>query len=193
MDWPWQYNFPPFFTLQPNEDTKKKQLDAWCDLVLNYSKKKRIFQIDLIEANENELFFNKSIDRKCSTELIEAIFDQLVKKGRGEWCLPSNESSGKNLKQSPKKSGSSMNRKCYVLWFTFEEWANLIYDYVNRNGLRNSVCTIYELIESDEVKDEQFYNIEKGFFKKCIAILQQKKKAELFYLDQNSEEGVKFF
>jgi ESCRT-II complex subunit VPS25 len=149
--------------------------------------------MDLIEAHDNELFFNKKIDRKCSNELLEAIFDLLVKKGRGEWCLSSNDSSGKNLKHSPKKNSSSINRKCYVLWFTFEEWANLIYDYVNRNGLRNTVCTIFELIESDEVKDEQFHNMDKGFFKKCLAILQQKKKAELIYLDQNSEEGVKFF
>ena len=50
MEWPWQYNFPPFFTLQPNEDTKNKQIDAWCDLILKYGREKRIFQLDLVEA-----------------------------------------------------------------------------------------------------------------------------------------------
>ena len=60
MDWPWQYSFPPFFTIQvsgpglviysllnkstddnnfltqPHSATKAKQLEAWRHLVLNY-------------------------------------------------------------------------------------------------------------------------------------------------------------
>lgn len=60
MDWPWQYSFPPFFTiqvsihvliltytshnpwqwrswpLQPHSATRAKQLEAWRHLVLNY-------------------------------------------------------------------------------------------------------------------------------------------------------------
>jgi ESCRT-II complex subunit VPS25 len=80
MEWPWQYSFPPFFTLQINEDTKKKQLDAWCDLVLAYCKQTRSFQLDLIESQSSELFNNKKIDRKCSLELIAVIIDELVRR-----------------------------------------------------------------------------------------------------------------
>ncbi|CAG5100182.1 Similar to Vps25: Vacuolar protein-sorting-associated protein 25 (Drosophila melanogaster) [Cotesia congregata] len=36
IEWPWQYSFPPFFTLQPHAETKEKQLSAWTSLVLNY-------------------------------------------------------------------------------------------------------------------------------------------------------------
>ena len=56
MDWPWQYSFPPFFTIQvsillilthahdpwqwlipqPHSATRAKQLEAWRHLVLNY-------------------------------------------------------------------------------------------------------------------------------------------------------------
>ena len=36
MEWPWQYSFPPFFTLQPHKDTRDKQIEAWRHLVLNY-------------------------------------------------------------------------------------------------------------------------------------------------------------
>ena len=28
----WQVSFPPFYTLQKNEETRKKQLDAWSSL-----------------------------------------------------------------------------------------------------------------------------------------------------------------
>jgi hypothetical protein len=36
MEWPWQYSFPPFFTLQPHAPTREKQLEAWKHLVLSY-------------------------------------------------------------------------------------------------------------------------------------------------------------
>lgn len=184
MEFPWQYNFPPFFTIQPNEDTKKKQLEVWCDLVLAYCKQKKMFKLDLIHAQNTELFTNKTLDRKCSIELITLIIDQLVKQKRAEWIVQSGE--------SPSKMKTF--RKCYILWHTLDEWAKLIYDYVNRNGLQNSVCTFYELSESDEVRKEEFFRIDQEVLKKSILILQQAKKAEIIYLDDaNSEPGVKFF
>ncbi|CAF0776932.1 unnamed protein product [Brachionus calyciflorus] len=163
LDFPWQYNFPPFFTLQPNEDTKRKQLDAWCDLVLNYCKFKRIYQLDLNEAQNTELFSNKKLDRKCSLELISVILDQLVKANRAEWVM---SGEGKNVKKTT---------KCFIYWFSLDEWAKLLYEYVNKNSLQNTVCTIYELIDGDEVRKEPFYKLDRQIFFK------------------NSEPGVKFF
>ena len=188
MEWPWQYNFPPFFTLQPNEDTKNKQIDAWCDLILKYGREKRIFQLDLVEALNTELFNNKQIDRKCSVELINEVFEQLIKNNRAEWILPNNLSS-KNLKNIPQ----STNRKCFIYWHTLDEWAKLIYDYVNRNGLQNTVCTFYELTESSDCKKEEFFNLDQLVLKKALNILNGQKKAEIIYLDESTDEGVKFF
>lgn len=184
MEWPWQYNFPPFFTLQPNEDTKKKQLDAWSDLILNYCKLKRIFLLDIAENQNSELFSNKKIDRKCSPELINSIIDYLVRSGKAEWVSPA-ETSPKN------KSTTSNSKSCFILWHTIDEWAKIIYDYVNRNALQNTVCTFYELTESDDVKREEFFNINKQLFVKCLTNLQQQRRAELINL--NGEMGVKFF
>lgn len=189
MEWPWQYNFPPFFTLQLNEDTKKKQIDAWCDLILKYCREKRIFQLDLAETLNTELFSNSKIDRKCSPELINEIFEQLLQKNRAEWIMPPSLSS-KNNKTSQQ---NSTNRKCYIYWHTLDEWAKLIYDYVNRNGLQNTVCTFYELTESNDCKKEEFFKIDKSLFKKALNVLHQQKRAEIIYLDENSDEGVKFF
>jgi len=39
FEWPWQYNFPPFFTLQNHQETREKQIDQWISLgsdFLNY-------------------------------------------------------------------------------------------------------------------------------------------------------------
>ena len=33
-EFPWQHSFPPFYTLQPHQETRRKQLDAWRSIVL---------------------------------------------------------------------------------------------------------------------------------------------------------------
>lgn len=64
FQWPWQYEFPPFFTLQPNSDTRSKQIEAWCDLVLAYYRANRTFIMDLNEAAQSSpLFYNSKINR----------------------------------------------------------------------------------------------------------------------------------
>lgn len=62
FQWPWQYNFPPFFTIQPNSDTKHKQVDAWCELVLNYHKEMKSYVFDINEAYGTPLFNNEKIN-----------------------------------------------------------------------------------------------------------------------------------
>ncbi|XP_022798376.1 vacuolar protein-sorting-associated protein 25-like [Stylophora pistillata] len=85
FDWPWQYNFPPFFTLQPNLDTRRKQIAGWCDLVLAFYKHHKSYILDVTEAQTSELFFNKKIDRKLSLETINLILEELQSKGNIEW------------------------------------------------------------------------------------------------------------
>ena len=77
--------------------------------------------------------------------------------------------------------------------FLLDEWAKLIYDYVNRNAMQNTVCTFYELTESKQVKNEKFHKIDIIVFRKSLTVLQRQNKAEVFQLDSDSEHGVKFF
>ena len=74
FQWPWQYDFPPFFTVQPNTDTRRKQLDAWCDLVLAYHRSTKTYLLDTNEAQSSPLFNNSKINS------ILCFF----------WCLPFN-------------------------------------------------------------------------------------------------------
>lgn len=62
FQWPWQYEFPPFFTVQPNTDTRSKQLDAWCDLVLSYHRATKSYLLDINEAQSSPLFYNSKIN-----------------------------------------------------------------------------------------------------------------------------------
>ena len=62
FQWPWQYSFPPFFTIQPNNDTRSKQVNAWCDLVLEYFKATKNYILDVNEAQSSPLFCNNAIN-----------------------------------------------------------------------------------------------------------------------------------
>jgi ESCRT-II complex subunit VPS25 len=191
MNWPWQYDFPPFFTRQPNDDTRRKQFDAWTDLIITYCKSNKIHQLNLSDAQSTELFTNKKINRKCSIELIVEIIDYLVKQKRAEWIESHSGSSPRKSKHS--SDDNKEKKSCFIFWNTLDEWARIIYDYANKNALTNSVCTFFELIESDDTKNEQFHKIDKHVFRKSLLVLQSQSKAEIFQIEDESEYGVKFF
>ena len=64
FQWPWQYHFPPFFTIQPNSDTRHKQLEAWCNLVLDYHKSEKLYLLDVNDSYDKPLFKNEEINRE---------------------------------------------------------------------------------------------------------------------------------
>ena len=50
--------------IQPCSETQKKQLVAWCDLVLDYCRQQRVGVLSVEEAVASPLFQNKTINRK---------------------------------------------------------------------------------------------------------------------------------
>lgn len=167
--WPWEYDFPPFFTLQPNLSTRAKQLESWARLVLDYCHFHKIYSLDLGEAAQSPLFVNSKLNRRLSVEGIQAVFDHLEKLGHLEWA-----DKGK--------------RRCRVYWRTPEEWGKLIYDWVLANGFKNTVCTLFELTDGDETVGESFHGLEKETLVKGLKSLEATGRAELM-----GGEGVKFF
>ena len=178
FNFPWQYSFPPFFTLQPHEETRKKQIESWKSLILDYCQSGGIQTLDISSIQSTSLFHNKEIGRKLSENSIREICKELEKSGNLEWI--SKTGVGKN----------GVNNKCLIYWRSPAQWADLIYNYVRQNGLnRGSVCTFYELTEGDEVSNQPFYNLEKQLLIKSLEVLAKEEKAEIFANDQ----GVKFF
>uniref|UniRef100_A0A3Q3EUK0 Vacuolar protein-sorting-associated protein 25 n=1 Tax=Labrus bergylta TaxID=56723 RepID=A0A3Q3EUK0_9LABR len=154
FEWPWQYNFPPFFTLQPNVDTRQKQLAAWCSLALSYCRHHKLYTLDVMEAQESPVFNNKKIERKLSMEAIQVVFEELRKKGNLEW-LDKNKS------------------RCLVMWRRPEEWGKLIYQWVSKNGMVNSVFTLYELSNGDDTEGEGMLSF-RAQEKDCVRHLNRK-------------------
>ncbi|XP_051530994.1 vacuolar protein-sorting-associated protein 25 [Myxocyprinus asiaticus] len=172
FEWPWQYNFPPFFTLQPNVDTRQKQLAAWCSLVLSYCRHRKLYTLDVLEAQESPVFNNKKTERKLSVEAIQVVFEELRKKGNLEW-LDKNKT------------------RCLIMWRRPEEWGKLIYQWVYKNGMVNSVFTLYELSNGDDTEKEEFHGLEDWMLLRSLQALQAEGKAEMITMDDG--KGVKFF
>uniref|UniRef100_A0A3Q1CFB0 Vacuolar protein-sorting-associated protein 25 n=1 Tax=Amphiprion ocellaris TaxID=80972 RepID=A0A3Q1CFB0_AMPOC len=168
FEWPWQYNFPPFFTLQPNVDTRQKQLAAWCSLALSYCRHHKLYTLDVMEAQESPVFNNKKIERKLSIEAIQVVFEELRKKGNLEW-LDKNKS------------------RCLVMWRRPEEWGKLIYQWVSKNGMVNSVFTLYELSNGDDTEGEDFHGLEEWMLLRSLQALQTEGKAEIITMDDGKD------
>ncbi|XP_034943112.1 vacuolar protein-sorting-associated protein 25 [Chelonus insularis] len=172
IEWPWQYSFPPFFTLQPHADTKEKQLSAWTTLVLDYYKATKQAILDIREIHSSPLFNNASIKRKLPAEVVLIILESLYKSGN---AAPLDKS----------------KQRWLIYWHTLEEWADIIYNWVQNNGFTGTVCTLFELTQGENIVDEEFYGLDTEILVKSLKILESQGKAELIIFDDN--QGVKFF
>lgn len=123
------------YRLQPHAETKARQLSAWRSLILDYHRVKKESILDVHEAVRGPLFFNTSINRKLEFDFILLILNDLMQSKNAAPC------------------DKSKNR-WEIYWHTLEEWASLIYNYVVNSGLTNTVCTFFELTQSEDVINE---------------------------------------
>ncbi|KAL9648971.1 hypothetical protein ABK040_008351 [Willaertia magna] len=166
------YSLPPFFSLQRIEETREKQSKLWCDLILKYCEHYKIYVLNVDKYENVDLFFNQKIKRKLQRDGIIYVLDDLVTKERAEWL----DKKKKDL--------------IFIYWRTPQEWADLIIKFVEENGLNNTVCTFFELLEGETGESSCFHQMDKEMFKKALKVLEKRGKAEMF--QSNDNEGVKF-
>ncbi|NWZ09033.1 VPS25 protein, partial [Agelaius phoeniceus] len=109
---------------------------------------------------------------KLPLESIQVVLEELRKNGNLEW-LDKNKTS------------------FLIMWKRPEEWGKLIYQWVSKNGLTNSVFTLYELVSGDDTENEEFHGLDEATLLRALQALQQEHKAEIITLDDG--RGVKFF
>lgn len=172
IEWPWQYSFPPFFTLQKQAETRSKQVAAWRSLILEYFKKANQSVVDVREAINLPLFNNAAINRKLDTSSITVLFEELHKMGH---AAPLDKH----------------KHRWEIYWHTLEEWAQMVYSYVNNAGATNTVMTLFELTQGEDVQGEPFANLNTDVMIKVLRKLEEQKKCELILSDDI--QGVKFF
>ena len=55
--------------------------------------------------------------------------------------------------------------------------------------MTGAVCTLYELTEGDDARDQPFFGLEQALLVKALRALEAQNKAEIF----DNNDGVKFF
>ncbi|KJE89712.1 hypothetical protein CAOG_01143 [Capsaspora owczarzaki ATCC 30864] len=188
--WPALYSFPPFFTqvaMMHNffDDSALAGATEWkdgkksCSKILTRSciteqRRHAADSLDVQEALTSPLFNNQTINRHLSPEAVRIVLDELAAKGNVEW------------------TGRDKSR-CRVLWRTIEQWAAIIYSWVENNGMTGTVCTLYELQAGDHAVGTEMYGIDENTLKEALAVLQAQRKAQVFSSSTGELDGVKFF
>ncbi len=74
VEYPDFWSLPPFFTLQPNESSRKKQMQMWQDLLASYCESTGKFELTIAD----EVFHNRAIDRKLSQDGYDFLVKDMV-------------------------------------------------------------------------------------------------------------------
>lgn len=172
FEYPEFYSFPPFFTIQPVEATRQKQLALWRELVLNYHTRHKL---KTLVVHECPLWNNERIGRKLDQEAASTICRDLVASGHGEW-LDAEETA------------------CRVFWRKPEELATDVYEWASRTGnVGGGICTLYELHSGEDVDGASFEGIDEELLRRALAILEDEGKCTVFQGETSSEDGIKFY
>jgi ESCRT-II complex subunit VPS25 len=213
-EYPAIYNFPPFFTKQPNRNTYESQLEQWKEVILGYCKYNRVWALsnsgmkvgseieadfeDDIEndddteaeaeagadvkgatvSGDDNIFRNDGIKRHANSEFIRDIYTFLVSEHCAEWV---GDDKDKNH-----------NHGIYVLWHSIEEWAQMIYEWVDNTGQTGSIMTLYELRRGELAAREEFYGMHYNILVKVLNTLVKQGKAALMKDEDGKIGGVKF-
>jgi ESCRT-II complex subunit VPS25 len=175
---PPHYNFPPFFTLQPNPLTRSSQLSSWSSLILSYCRHARIYQLSPTElyAASSPLFTNSTLNRRLALPDIRAILEYM-----------STTEGGKRIEWIDTKTKG----KCWVWWRTPDEWADVVYTWVDGTGQKGSVLTVWELSQGDGAKGSELWELDGEVLSKALQVLVKRGKAQVF--GEGEGKGVKFF
>lgn len=138
------YNFPPFFTPQPNSNTRLSQLEKWSSLIQAWCRHHGQYRLSLIDAIDTPLFHNATLRKRLD---LAAARDVL------EWMTKSEQDGGGGRRAEWIDTGVSGNAApktiAYIWWRRPEEWADVIADWVENTGQRGAVLTVYELAHGE--------------------------------------------
>lgn len=177
------YNFPPFFTPQPNTNTRQSQLQKWSSLIQSWCRHHRQYRLSLIDAVETPLFHNAALRKRLDLREARAVVD---------WMSKSEEEGGGGRRAEWIAEGSAQGKAvAWIWWRRPEEWADVLVEWVDGTGQRGTVLTVYELIEGDVTMSQEFHGMDTDVMLRSLNVLVKRGKAQIF--GDAGQEGVKFF
>ena len=66
--------------MQPNSDTRAKQIEDWCELVLAYYKFNSLYRLDIAEAQNGPVFSNKTTNSILFNNIVSSGNEALVRR-----------------------------------------------------------------------------------------------------------------
>lgn len=154
------YEFPPFFTKQPNEDSWKSQLLKWHRIVTEFCKFSGKWQV----SYSSPVFANLRIQRQLPPEAVKLVLDDMVASGNAEQLGPS---------------------EVYVYAAKPSELAYELKQWAAATGHDGSVLTFYELQEGEIPGLERFKGIDSLLLKRLVKVLV--KRGEAVGLSEDNE------
>lgn len=89
--------------------------------------------------------------------------------------------------------GGGLADKFYVFWKRPEEWADSIYGWVEATGQKGRVLTVWEMLEGEAARGEEFWEMDGDIFSRALGVLVKRGKAQVFGSGGDEGRGVKFF
>jgi ESCRT-II complex subunit VPS25 len=166
------YDFPPLFTLQPNQSSKRKQLGIWRDIL----KSRDIY----IFTTHSEVFQNHKISRQFDPYGVNELCAFLIEENLGEW-----------LKE--KEKFLFFQSPLTVLGGRLLKW-------IDESGRMGTVETLLSITNEWQDYEEQGVPIELVY--RMCKYLEMERKCEVFTDEVSHDEsrceslesiGVKFF
>lgn len=146
------YEFPPFFTRQPNEDTWRLQLKLWQDVVYKWCLANNEWRL----TPSADVFTNKRIDRTLNIDAATHVLTEMCRKGVAE-KLENNET-------------------FLVFKHTPADLATELRQWARETGHETSVLTFYELSEGELPSLEKFINADDITLKRVAEVLERRKE-----------------
>ncbi|KAB8349470.1 hypothetical protein FH972_023497 [Carpinus fangiana] len=183
--YPPQYSFPPFYTLQPNLTTRASQLSSWSGLILAYAAhaNPRLYRL----TPAHSIFTNTALRRTLAPTDARLVLAHMVEHGRAAWTDPTAATKARKAGAGSDGGGGEV----WLYWRTPEEWAQQLGSWVEATGQRNTVLTLYELLEGDATSREEFHGLPVEVAKSAVAVLVRRGRAQM--LGEGDGVGVKFF
>lgn len=120
-----------------------------------------------------DLFSTREYPGKLDDAGRQAVAQDLVASGHGQW--------------------QTQDKTLYVFVKTPSEWASLIHEFVQTNGLQGTIYTLYELHSGDLTRNSPIQGIEPNLCLQALQLLSTSGKAQMFASEESMDEtGVKF-
>lgn len=175
MSLPAIYSFPPLYTRQPNDIIRNKQIDSWINILLQFAKIEKIWELDSngrFLPDEVNLFENNKINRSVTTTFIKEILNRM----KSDQLIINNNDNTTTF---------------FILWKNLDSWASLILEWFETTNKLNQVVTFYEIVSGDESINWEFHTMPILLISKILQILVKRGRATILKDEYNKDIAIK--